>query len=203
MKLTANILSVIFHPSLMPSLGLLIIFNTGTYISYLPFEIKRLIFYVILISTALLPLITVPVLKFQNVIRDLSLNDRKERIIPMIFTLIFYAFAAILLLRFSVVPRFIQLSLLACAVSILFALLISIRWKISIHMLGIGGLTGIVFGLIKLNAANIHMYIIMAILASGLLGFSRLFLNAHKPAQVYVGFLTGFATVFGTLYFFT
>lgn len=202
MKTAANIFSIILHPSLMPSIGLLIVFNTGTYISYLPFEVKRLIFYVILITTALLPLITVPVLKFQNVIKDLSLNNRKERIIPMIFTLIFYSFAFILLMRFSVVPEFIRLCILASGISILVALVVSLSWKISIHMLGIGGLTGIVFGLVKLNPPNIHIYIITAILGSGLLGFSRLFLNAHKPMQVYSGYLLGFITVFATLYFF-
>ena len=81
-----------------------------------------------------------------------------------------------------------------------FAFLVNLRWKISIHMLGIGGLMGMAFGfawIFQLHMVNVLM--LMAVLA-GALGTARLILKAHSPAQVYTGFMSGFMIESG--YFF-
>lgn len=58
--------------------------------------------------------------------------------------------------------------------------------------MGIGGLLGGLSGIaIRLNLDFTAM-IIYGLIVSGLLGFARLKLNAHKPFQVYTGFLLGF-----------
>jgi len=38
--------------------------------------------------------------------------------------------------------------------------------------------------------------IAVTILVSGLIGFARLKLQAHTPAQIYAGFILGFFTIF-------
>ena len=78
--------------------------------------------------------------------------------------------------------------------------LINLRWKISIHMTGIGGLFGLIYGLsYSMNMPMIYLLMIIAVIA-GVLGMSRMLLKAHTPAQVYVGFLSGFFIEVGYCY---
>lgn len=88
----------------------------------------------------------------------------------------------------------LSLMVLGATITIFVAWMLSFRWKVSIHMIGIGGLTGMLFGLSKILNADLLTIIIITILFSGLLGTSRIILGAHSPKQVYVGFLIGFLT---------
>jgi membrane-associated phospholipid phosphatase len=61
-------------------------------------------------------------------------------------------------------------------------------------MIGIGGLTGMLFGLSQILNAGLEVIITGLILVSGLLGTARMQLGAHTPAQIYTGFVIGFLT---------
>ncbi|MCK4288907.1 MAG: hypothetical protein KAW86_06865, partial [Bacteroidales bacterium] len=74
---------------------------------------------------------------------------------------------------------------------LIITLIINFFWKISIHMIGIGGMLGTLIGLSFLWMIDIPFLIILLILCSGITGFARLKLNAHNPAQVYTGFVIG------------
>lgn len=78
--------------------------------------------------------------------------------------------------------------------TIVIAWILSFQWKVSIHMIGIGGLTGMLLGLSQVLNAGLTEVILASILISGFLGSARLILKAHNPNQVYVGFLIGFVT---------
>ena len=52
----ARIISVIFHPFLIPVYGLVIIFIAPTLYNYLPFEVKKLMILIVLVNNVLLPL---------------------------------------------------------------------------------------------------------------------------------------------------
>ena len=84
----------------------------------------------------------------------------------------------------------LNLILLGAILIIILAGIISAFWKISLHMLGVGGGTGVFLGLHYLFGGLLHV-VIFFLLLSGLLGVSRIKENAHDHAQVYVGFLTG------------
>ena len=73
---------------------------------------------------------------------------------------------------------------------ILFAAIISKFWKISLHLLGIGGVVG-VFIALKLMGGGILYVLLIFILLSGILGVVRIVQKAHNHTQVYVGFLLG------------
>jgi len=73
---------------------------------------------------------------------------------------------------------------------LIIAFLITKRWKISLHMLGIGGATG---SFIALNYifGGMFFWVILFLFLSGLLVSARLNLKAHNRSQVYAGFLLG------------
>jgi hypothetical protein len=89
-------------------------------------------------------------------------------------------------------PRVFFILTLGAAAAIAISVIINMKWKISIHMVGIGGLVGTFFGLSAFLLVDLRMTIIFFILIAGLLGAARLKLGAHKPSQIYVGFLAGF-----------
>ena len=79
--------------------------------------------------------------------------------------------------------------------------MISYFWKISIHMAGMGGITGLLFMLCHQLDCNLFVPISLAIFFSGLVGSSRLIAGSHKPAQIYVGYLLGLATMLAIIRF--
>ena len=80
--------------------------------------------------------------------------------------------------------------LLGVVLIVVLSTIISKFWKISLHMLGIGGGTGVFLGLQYLFGSLLNIVIVFLLL-SGLLGASRIKEKAHNHSQVYVGFLIG------------
>ncbi|NOX45547.1 MAG: hypothetical protein GXO89_01040 [Chlorobi bacterium] len=186
----AKTISILFHPVLIPSWFTLILFGSNTYISLL-IPMKFVLFTMIFITTALFPLLFVAMMARRKIIGDIYLKKREDRIYPFAITVLFYFLSYYLIRKLPVYDVF-SMFLLGSTFIVVFSLLISFFWKISTHLMGIGGLLGGLSGIdIRLNLDFTAM-IILGLIVSGLLGFARLKLNAHKPLQVYVGFLIGF-----------
>ena len=66
MKKAAPFISYLLHPLLMPSLGLLIILNSGTYLSLLDPAAKRAIIFVLALGTLVFTLMMLPILHFKE-----------------------------------------------------------------------------------------------------------------------------------------
>ena len=77
-NLAPKVLSVLFHPLLMPSIGLLIILQFGVpQAATIPFDTKKFLFMVVFIATFLLPLTLIILLRLQNFIKSYKI-DRKS-----------------------------------------------------------------------------------------------------------------------------
>jgi membrane-associated phospholipid phosphatase len=193
-KKIAKLITGIFNPLLMPTLGILILFNTNSYYSMLSYDAQKVIFLTIIISTCLLPLSFLPLFYYQSIIKDINMKSNKERIIPFFVIFVIY-FLAYFLLNNMGVPPVINNVILGASITILLLALIAFKWKISAHMAGIGGLIAalLIFSF-KLHA-NLLLYLIIAIVVAGLIGTSRITLKAHTPKEIYSGFGLGVATL--------
>jgi membrane-associated phospholipid phosphatase len=192
-NLFSKIVSVIFHPLLMPTYASIIIFNSGTHYSYIPSQAQKIIYVLIFLSTFLIPVSIIPFLLQLKVIKAFQLNDRKDRIIPLFITAISYYFSFYLLTRLPFhVPQFIKILVLASAILILINLFINFKWKISSHLIGISGLLALIFLYSIVYYANLLFVLVLITLFTGIVAFARLKLNAHSPKQIYSGFLLGF-----------
>ena len=197
----AKIFSILFHPLLLPSIGIIILYNSGSVLEYLPFQAKKIILLVVSVSTFVLPLTFVPFFIFQKIIKNLQMQNNKERLIPFFVTFVLYFFCYYLLRRLGA-PQTITKFILAATFSVLVLFLLSFKWKISAHTAGIGGLTGALIAIsFRLNV-NLEYFIIAAIIASGIVGYSRLKLKTHEQYQIYIGWLTGFFTSLLIIHFF-
>ncbi len=199
-KALTNTISYIFHPIFMPLLGVFLIFNSGTYLSYYPYEGQKAIFLIIILSMIVLPVCFIPMLFFFKMVKTIELNARRERILPYVFTLLFYYFAYFILKR-AKAPTVVISMILASIITLSLTLIFSFRWKISAHMVGIGGLIGAMIALSSRMLFNVTFILACLILVGGFIGSSRLFLNAHKPGEIYAGFAIGIAASFLTVYY--
>lgn len=201
-NLFAKIISILFHPLLMPTYALIIIFNSGTHYSYLPAQAQKIIYVLVFLSTFLIPISIIPFLLQLKLISAFHLKDRKDRIIPLFITAISYYFSFYLLNRLPFhVPQFIKVLVLASAILILINLLVNLKWKISAHLIGIGGLLALVFVFSIVYYANLLYVLIFITIVSGIIAYARLKLCAQTPKQIYLGFLLGFIGMVVIIYF--
>jgi len=187
----AKIVSIVFHPLFMPLYGLAIFISAPTFLKYLPAEAKRILFIVVLINNVLIPLSLLPFLRYRNIISSYHIDDRRERIIPLLTTSILYCTTSFIVFRFQV-PFFLKSFIFATSVVAIVVSMINFWWKISIHAVGAGALTATVVALIFRMHTLLTWYLLAVILASGLVLSARLKLNSHSPSQVWIGYLTGF-----------
>jgi membrane-associated phospholipid phosphatase len=118
----------------------------------------------------------------------------KERRWPYLITAIFYLFT-FFLLKEARLPDLIYRLQAGGILTVCMTALISLRWKISAHMAGIGGICAL-FMLSPIGTGSDGTLIATAlILLSGLIGSSRIYLKAHHAAQVFAGWLLGFSSV--------
>jgi len=193
-------LSFILHPVFMPLIGVLVIFSMS-HLAFLPIESKRAILYLVAIITIFFPLAIIPILYFQRVITGVEISSNRERILPMFLTSVFYYFCYYILHKYSA-PLFLQQYMLAVFVCVLLASLINIGWKISLHMIGIGGIIGLLSALTHLYGMHVNWILMLAVLIAGIIGTARLSLDEHNSTQIYSGFMMGYVINFGIIVFF-
>jgi len=187
----AKIVSAVFHPVLMPLFGLGILLSAPTFLKYLPADARRILFLVVLINNVFIPLALLPFLRYRNIISSYHIDERKERIIPLLTASILYCTTSFIIFRFQI-PFFLKSFIFGTSVVAIIVSMINFWWKISIHSVGAGVLLATVFALSIKMHTPLTWYLLTVILASGLILSSRLRLNSHNPSQVWVGFLTGF-----------
>ena len=199
MRIVSHIISVIFHPMLMPTLGMLLIFQMGTHLSYMPLQSRQSILIVIFVTTAVLPVSILPLLYQFKIIKSFQMETARERFIPVLITAFFY-YSGYMLLKKMGVPAMIDRFIISSLIAVLLASFISFFWKISIHSMGVGGVTGVILALSLRFGIDIFPWLILLLTASALTASARLYLGDHKPAQVYAGFGLGFLVVFGIVF---
>ncbi|NTW34458.1 MAG: hypothetical protein HGB12_17865 [Bacteroidetes bacterium] len=118
------------------------------------------------------------------------MKTRQERIYPYFIITIFYFFTFNLFRQIQL-PAIYTLSMFGASVLLLIVAILNFWWKISIHLTAIGGLLGIATGVALGLSINLIFQIIVIIFIAGLIGYSRLKLNSHKPSEIYSGFLIG------------
>lgn len=200
----ALLISVLFHPLLMCTYGCLLLFFgiRNTVFDYLtPPETKWRITLVVFMFSFMFPLLNIFILYKLRKIPTISLSNQRDRTFPYIMTAIFYFGLFYLMLDLSI-WNIIKVSVMGAGLAILLTAIINLRYKISAHMVGVGGLLGVLISVSYLIRSDLTLFYVPVIVLAGLLGYARLKLEEHQPSQVYAGFFMGLAvqlTLFFTL----
>jgi len=193
----AKIITIVFHPVLMPVYGMAIIFSAPTLLGYLPFNIKKLLLLIILVNNILLPVSLMVFFMQRNIITSWSVSDRKERYIPLIVITVLYGTTSFIIFNFPI-PVFLKSFIFGTAFLSLIVTLVNFWWKISIHSVGAGALIGLVMALSLKMLTPLEWHLVLTLIIAGLVLSSRLKLNQHSPLQAWTGLFIGF---FGLILF--
>lgn len=192
-EIIPKVISYLFHPLLLPSLGLLILYSQEELALWMPpSEIKLTLFIITFVATFLFPVLNAFFLLRFKIISSFEMKTIRERTLPFIATSFFYA-AELYAVTKADLPAIFQLMMWGATVLVVVITIINLLWKISAHMTGMGGFIGMMMVISYRTQINFHLILILLFLASGLVGFSRLKLGDHSPDQVYVGFILGIA----------
>ena len=201
MKTFYKAITLIFQPLLMPTFGMMILMNMTFFVGLPP--LWRWISIIgTFIFTAVLPAIPILMMLRKGEIHDLFISKKEQRTMPYLISFLAYVFWSMFMWRTLQFPMFIVAMGIGSAVSIITITVINLKWKISAHLGGVGGLTGAVFGVCYRMAINPLMFLIVILAISALVALARMELKAHTPGQVLAGFVVGFLAVFLPCIFF-
>ncbi len=191
----AKVISVIFHPLLIPTYLIAVLINLNVFFALMiPDEAKWKIIILVLITSAIFPLIILYGMYRLKLVKSLLIDSREERLYPYIATSIFFFVSCYMIWQINISPVYYY-CLLGASILAVLTLLINIFWKISAHTVSMGGVLGILIGLQTVLLIDIMLLIVITILISGIVGFARLRAGTHTQAQIYTGYILGF---FGT-----
>ena len=197
-------LSGIFHPLLVPSLMYVLLVLINPFLFGVrglgePVALKTLVMLVA--YTVIIPLISVLLMRALDMVTSVMMEDRMERIGPLLLVMIIYFWVYYNLSQSNQIPTIFSAFLLGSVLALAVAFVVNVMDKISLHTVGMGGLTGmvlictLVFGGdgIELGSWSVHLGLVLffTVLLAGLVGTARLALGAHTHVQLYTGYLIG------------
>lgn len=127
--------------------------------------------------------------KYKEIDRDYT--DRHSRNFPFIIAVIIYLIGTIILWFLNANPLTIVL-MFCYGTNTLIVFLINLKWKISVHAMGV---TGPTTALLLFNPLGFLMGLI-----APLVMWSRVVLNKHSPNQVLAGAICGYLLTFIQMY---
>ena len=193
LRITAHVFSYVFHPLFVPVIATwyLAFIHQGYFTGIAPRE-KLFIVIRVAYNTIFYPALTVLLLKGLGFIDSIFLKTQRERIIPYIAANIFYFWMYLVFRNQPGVPSILTGFILGIFISSSVALLANIYFKISIHALGLGALSGLILLIIFTGFSyNIFLPAILVFLLTGFVGTSRMIVSDHKPFDIYTGIFFG------------
>lgn len=189
MNFFLRVASYLFHPLLIPLFGVLFYYQITP--RYFEPELIRAKSYAVIIITILIPLITFFLLKNLGVVSSVHLRKVKERKFPlMIQTLLLLV---IIKMVFSTYysPELYYFFIAVLFSSIAALLLVIFGFKVSLHQMGIAGLTMFIIALSVHFNKNILIEIGFLFFANGWVASSRLETKSHTLPELIAGFFLG------------
>ncbi len=198
----AWVFSTLFHPVVIPTLGMFILFQLNTYIRFAVTPgARRLMLMLVFINTAVAPVLSLLIMKRTGYVKSLILEERNERILPLLLATTLF-FITYYMLRQLTLPSIVYFYIISATLLLLMTLMVSFFFKISIHMISLGAFSAFLIITSILLKTDVSVLIIAAFMASGMTGSSRLILHAHTPMEVYAGYLLGFIGMMGLFVYF-
>ena len=173
----------------MPLIGVVFYFSKSP--RFIPEPIIKAKVFALVLLTILLPILLFFLLRSMRMISSIHLGSTRERILPLfIYCLI------LLLVLFRVLPGneliepyYFVVGVLGSTVACL--VLVLLKFKASIHMIGVGGVLMFFIALGIHFHINIIGSIALMFIISGAVASSRLHLRAHNIIELVVGFIIG------------
>lgn len=185
----ARFVSMVFTPFTIPTAAFLVLF-LFSYLRIMPIQYKMIVVGIVFCFTIMMPVLTIYLFRKIHGLASHELNNRKRRFIPYLLTIISYAFCLLMMHRLNI-PWYMSGIILASLLVMVVFLLVNLKWKLSEHMGGAGGVIGGLVSFSALFGYNPVVWLCFFILIAGVLGTARIVLGHHKLGEVLFGFAIG------------
>ena len=193
----SRLVSIILHPIFMPLVALRLTLDSLPCIELTSQDLSY-IYGTVICCAIILPLLSIFFLIKKGMVGSLEMSNHKERSLPLFITVLWMSLGFYILTHTLIFSYLLKAELFGAILIIIFAAIISKFWKISLHLLGIGGVVGIFIALQLMKGGVLHVLLIFLLL-SGILGVARIKQKAHNQTQVSAGFLLGMSVELITL----
>ena len=184
-------ISWVLHPFLLPIYMMVLLLTMTTFAHYSP-NVKFYLLWVVALYAVIIPVLSLGVLRSLGRISDYRVDDRRERMLPLLIGALCYILCAVTVAK---IPSavFLRKFMLAAACCELLCLGVSFYWKISLHLTGMGAVVALLVVMNVVGVGNMMVPLVAAVLCAGALASARLYLGCHNGRQVLAGFCGGFA----------
>lgn len=190
LRAVATLISYLLHPVFLPVIMTWVIYMI-TPMSFVQYEGKlSLLFIQIAVATIFFPLLVVALLKALGFISSIFMRTQKERIIPLLATMMCYWWISHVFKNLDA-PLVLQVLLRGAYWSIIVLFICSIFFKISMHTMAAGGMLGMLIVLMIVTPVSMTVPLIAGILIAGASGTARMLLGAHTQFEIWVGYILG------------
>lgn len=187
---TAKVISGILTPFSIPFLAFLVLF-LFSYLRIMPLKYKLIVLGIVYCFTIMMPTITIFLFRKINGFARHEMSERKKRYVPILLTIISYVFCLLMMRKLNI-PWYMMGIILASLVVLIICIIVNLKWKLSEHMAGMGGVVGGLISFSALFSYNPVWWLCLFILVAGALGSARIILRHHTLGEVLAGFVTGF-----------
>ena len=186
----SKLISLILHPIFMPLIALHLSLIILPELAFTISNNLSLIYFIIIMSSIVFPLISILILMKLGQVSSLEMTCHKERVLPLFNMTIWMLFGYLSLENIILYTPLLTAEFLGAIIIVCLAGVLSNFWKISLHMLGVGGVLGLLIALQILYNNTIFLIAVFTLL-SGILASVRLHEKAHNKSQIYIGLLLG------------
>ena len=190
----ARITSIVFTPFSIPFLAFLVLF-LFSYLRIMPILYKGIVLGIVYCFTILSPTITIFLFRKLNGFARQELSERKKRYVPILLTIISYVFCLLMMRKLNIPWYMTGIIFVSLVISII-CILVNLKWKLSEHMAGMGGIIGGLVSFSALFSYNPVVWLCLFILIAGILGSARIVLGHHTLGEVLSGFVVGLVCSF-------
>lgn len=181
--------SYIFHPLFMPFFGVAIYYCYSSKFYETTYIQNRLLQLFIL--TVIIPLLLFRVLKKLKLVSSIMAESVNERKFPYAIGTLLNLYISQFVFKSSTEPELHYFFIGITYTSLALLILSLIKYKASLHMAGISGLTMFAFALSIHFQTDMIIIIGFLFLLNGLIASSRLFLKAHTYTELIIGSIMG------------
>ena len=190
----ARITSIVFTPFSIPFLAFLVLF-LFSYLRIMPILYKGIVLGIVYCFTILTHTITIFLFRKINGFARQELSERKKRYVPILLTIISYVFCLLMMRKLNIPWYMTGIIFVSLVISII-CILVNLKWKLSEHMAGMGGIIGGLVSFSALFSYNPVVWLCLFILIAGILGSARIVLGHHTLGEVLSGFVVGLVCSF-------
>jgi len=182
-------ISFIFHPLLMPLLGVIFYFSKTP--RFIPDPVLKAKLFSVTILTVILPMLLYYLLKTLRKVDSIHLETTHERKLPLLLNCIIIILVLIRVLPQNEIPElyFFFIGILISTITCL--TLAIVKFKASIHMIGAAGFFMFAVALAIHFKINTNGTLALMCIILGSIATSRLHLKAHTPIELIIGFFVG------------